>query len=175
MELRRWGNTSISQLHRTQMRNATLIAITTISILTSACSSTPIGAVSYQDHQLQSLGTVAEGTILQIRGVSASRQDALSNGSGSVLGGIVGAVVGQSASKGRGKLLTTALGSVAGSMGGRDIAQAASQHRAWEMIIKTADGRTVAIVQEADGTQMRAGQRIYLISTGGRVRVAPAA
>lgn len=83
-------------------------------------------------------------------------------------GGIAGSTVGQ----GKGSSVAGVLGAVAGGVAGQAIEEKVTRKDALEITVRLDSGELRAIVQEADA-DIRPGQRVRLLTSGGVTRVTP--
>ncbi|WP_137937089.1 glycine zipper 2TM domain-containing protein [Chitinivorax sp. B] len=89
---------------------------------------------------------------------------------GAALGGIAGSEMG----KGRGSAAGAIAGAIVGGIAGAAIEKSSGTKQGVEVTVKLADGREVAIVQEASSKEMfRPGDKVRLLSRGGTTRVTP--
>ena len=145
-----------------------------LTLTLAGCASTP-GPNSYTPGEAMAVGRVTPATVLSVRQVSI-RPNAQTGSGGSLAGAVIGGVAGSAAGGGRGQILTTIGGLILGSIIGRNVENAAATQKATQVILKTADGRTLSIVQPL-GVQLQAGEKVWLTRyrgiNGGRYRVEP--
>ncbi len=145
-----------------------------LTLTLAGCASTP-GPNSYTPGEAMAVGRVTPATVLSVRQVSI-RPNARTGSGGSLAGAVIGGVAGSAAGGGRGQVLMTIGGLILGSIIGRNVENAASTQKATQVILKTADGRTLSIVQP-QGVQLQAGEKVWLTryrgDNGGRYRVEP--
>jgi outer membrane lipoprotein SlyB len=82
-------------------------------------------------------------------------------GAGAIIGGVAGGLIGSQIGGGRGQTAAT----VAGALGGAAAGQAVERgrvHDAWEIAIRTEDGRRL-IVQQSDLHGLREGSRVRIV------------
>jgi outer membrane lipoprotein SlyB len=93
-------------------------------------------------------------------------------GVGTAAGAVVGGVAGSTVGGGRGSIVGAVVGAVIGGVAGSHIEKNTSDRPGLEITVRTDDGRTLAIVQEADGQRLEPGQRVRLLTDPrGQVRV----
>lgn len=115
---------------------------------------------------------VQTGTIESVRVVRL--EQARESGVGTAAGAVVGGVAGSNVGRGKGAIVGSVLGAVAGGVAGSQIERAAGDRQGWEIVLRTDDGRTLAIVQEAGSENFAPGQRVRLLTDArGQVRVSP--
>lgn len=128
----------------------------------AACSS---NGPTYSRHDLMRSWTVREGTVVQV-------VEATIEGRSSVIGtyggGYVGNTVGRTIGSGTGSSIAGAVGTVAGAVAGKKAEKAATQQKAWELLVDMGDGgETLAIVQPADQSFAEGEKvRVYTRSDG---------
>jgi outer membrane lipoprotein SlyB len=83
------------------------------------------------------------------------------------VGGIAGSTIGGG---NRANAAGAVVGAVVGGLIGNQIEKDSNQRRGVEITVTLDGGRTVAVTQEAD-EEFRAGDRVRLLSSGGRTRV----
>jgi outer membrane lipoprotein SlyB len=104
--------------------------------------------------------TVQEATVVQVTEATIEGRD--QGYIGTFGGGYIGHAVGSSVGGGAGSSIAGAVGAVAGAIVGQQAEKAATQKRAWEILVELEGGsETLAIVQPADQN----------FSTGEKVRV----
>jgi outer membrane lipoprotein SlyB len=104
--------------------------------------------------------TVQQATVVQVTEATIEGRD--QGQIGTIGGGFVGHAVGHSIGHGAGSSIAGAVGAVAGAIAGQKAEKAATQKRAWEILVELEGGaETLAIVQPADQN----------FSTGEKVRV----
>jgi outer membrane lipoprotein SlyB len=104
--------------------------------------------------------SVQEGTVVQV--TEATIEGREQGYIGTFGGGYVGHAAGSSVGAGAGSSIGGAVGAVAGAIIGQQVEKAATQKRAWEILVELEGGaETIVIVQPADQN----------FSTGEKVRV----
>lgn len=138
------------------MRTHSLLGLLVLS-LSAGCASH--GTV-YSRGDAGKPWTVQEATVVQVTEVTIEGRD--QGPIGTFGGGYVGHAVGSSVGHGAGSTIAGAVGAVAGAIAGQKAEKAATQQRAWEILVELEGGaETLAIVQPADQN----------FSTGEKVRV----
>jgi outer membrane lipoprotein SlyB len=75
---------------------------------------------------------------------------------------------------GKGSIIGSVVGAVAGGVAGSYLEKGVTDRNGLEITVRTDDGRTLAIVQDAGNDRFDAGQRVRLLTDGrGQVRVSP--
>ena len=139
-------------------------------LLLAACSISSPDVISRADAQRMS--TVEDGTVLSVRTVTVA-------GSQSGIGGTVGGVVGGLAGYGSGGNQSTnqiagVLAAVAGAAAGNAIEKVSTREDAFEILVQLKNGDRRAIVQAKGGEVLEPGDKIIIVSSGGKVRVSKA-
>ncbi|WP_456432912.1 glycine zipper 2TM domain-containing protein [Nitratifractor sp.] len=106
----------------------------------------------------QYVASYEKGTVQSVRYVHI--QD---NGTGTLVGAGVGAVLGHMIGKGKGRTLATLIGGLAGSY----VGNAANTANAEELTVRLDNGRHVVVVVK--GTRFYSGERIRIVKQGDRV------
>jgi len=123
----------------------------------------------YSKHEAGREQTVRMATVESVRKVVIEgSQSGIGAGAGGAVGGIAGSGVGH----GRGSSAATVVGAVAGGLAGNVLENKATSKDAFEVTVKLDSGEMRAIVQEAD-VELKPGQRVRLLSSGGVTRVTP--
>ncbi|MET0656603.1 MAG: hypothetical protein ABW110_00395 [Steroidobacteraceae bacterium] len=115
--------------------------------LLAACSSPGRGPV-YSQSDARRPWTVQDATVVQVsEATTEGRESAI----GTVGGGFIGYELGRAVGHGAGSRIAGAAGAVAGATVGKKTEKAATQQKAWEILVEIEHGaETVAIVQPAD-------------------------
>ncbi len=134
------------------------------------CANQSASSGTYTYGQAMQEQTVRNGTVAGIRPVTI--QSDKSSGVGMVGGAALGGVAGSAIGGGRGKTLTTIGGALLGGLAGNVIENQVAKTSGLEITVDMDDGNRRVIVQEAD-VPLSVGQRVQVISGGGKTRVAP--
>lgn len=121
---------------------------------------------AYQRNQARPVNEVVFGQVETVRYIS--QQDILhskANGWETLLGAVVGGLIGNQFGDGHGREVATAIGAVAGAGIARSNANQTYhvEYRLVEILIKTSEGKLIDVIQDVD-SQM-------LFSSGDRVRI----
>lgn len=121
---------------------------------------------AYQRNQARPVNEVVFGQIETVRYIS--QQDIVhskANGWETLLGAVVGGLIGNQFGDGHGREVATAIGAVAGAGIARSNANQTYhvEYRLVEVLIKTSEGKLIDVIQDVD-SQM-------LFSSGDRVRI----
>ncbi|MEI8265568.1 MAG: glycine zipper 2TM domain-containing protein [Betaproteobacteria bacterium] len=146
--------------------NARLTALALAAAL-AACTTTSPDVVRREDANRMS--TVTDAVVLSVRPVTVEGQQ---SGVGGAAGGVVGAVAGGSFGSGRrDSTVGSVLGAVAGAVVGNAIERSATKEEAVEVMVQLRNGERRAVVQAKGTEELRAGDPVIIVTTGGKVRV----
>jgi outer membrane lipoprotein SlyB len=146
--------------------NARLAALALAATL-AACTTTSPDVVRREDANRMS--TVTDAVVLSVRPVTVEGQQ---SGVGGAAGGVVGAIAGGSVGSGRrDSTVGGVLGAVAGAVVGNAIERASTREEAVEVMVQLRNGERRAIVQAKGTEELRAGDPVIIVTTGGKVRV----
>jgi outer membrane lipoprotein SlyB len=123
----------------------------------------------YSKHEAGREQTVRMATVDSVRTVVI---DGSQSGVGAAAGGAVGGIAGSGVGHGKGSSAAGVLGAVAGGVAGNVLENKATSKDALEITVRLDSGELRAIVQEAD-VELKPGQRVRLLSSGGVTRVTP--
>lgn len=123
----------------------------------------------YSKHEAGREQTVRMATVESVRKVQIEGSQ---SGLGAAAGGAIGGISGSQVGHGAGSSVAAVIGAVAGGVAGNVIENKATQKDAYEITVKMDSGEYRAIVQEAD-VDVKPGQRVRLLSSGGVTRVTP--
>ena len=140
--------------------------------LLAGCTTTSPDVISRQDANRMS--TVVDGTVLSLRPVTV---DGNQSGIGATAGGVVGGIAGSSVGGRRESVAVGVIGAVAGAVIGNAIERNTTREEALEILVQLRNGERRAIVQAKGTEELKAGDPVIIVTTGGKVRVtrAPAA
>ncbi|MFM7705448.1 MAG: glycine zipper domain-containing protein [Rubrivivax sp.] len=147
---------------------ARLAACTALAVL-AGCSTTSPDVIGRQD--ANRLSTVLEGTVLSVRDVTVEGNQ---SGVGAGAGGVVGAIAGGSVGGRRDSAVGSVLGAVAGAVAGNAVERMATREEAVEIMVQLANGERRAVVQAKGSEALKAGDRVVIVTTGGKARVSRA-
>ncbi|CCP15445.1 Outer membrane lipoprotein slyB Flags: Precursor [Stenotrophomonas maltophilia RA8] len=119
---------------------------------------------------------VQEGVVVMVRDVRIDNRSTVNTGT--VIGGALGAAMGDRAASKRkhrdSRNVARVVGATSGALAGGAIQRAASNRNGIEIFVRTTDGRgrseVVSIIQDAD-SRIHPGQRVFLSGKGRDVRV----
>lgn len=146
----------------------TIIVAAALAGLLAGCM-TRESANVYSKHEAGREQTVRMATVESVRKVAIEGSQ---SGLGAAAGGAVGGIAGSQVGHGAGSQVAAVLGAVAGGVAGNVLENKATGKQALEITVKLDSGEMRAIVQEAD-VELKPGQRVRLLSSGGVTRVTP--
>jgi len=153
------------------MRTLFSAAVSVLLALTlGACASSSPDVIARGD--AQRLSQVQDGVVLSTRAVVV---DGSQSGIGAAVGGVTGAVAG--ATRGGSSAESQVIGllvGVAGAVAGNTIERMATREDATELLIQLKGGERRAVVQAKGSELLLPGDKVILITSGGKVRVAKA-
>ena len=85
------------------------------------------------------------------------------SGLGAVGGAVVGGVLGHQVGGGRGQDIATVVGAVGGAVAGNEVEKRAKSGKSYEITVRLEDGSS-RVIQEANATTWRAGDRVKVIN-----------
>ena len=142
------------------------------AVALTGCATPTQSGSTYDSADARRPMSVQMGTVQGLRDVQIenSRPSGIGPAGGAVVGGIAGSAVGG----GRGAVLATVLGALAGGVGGSFAERAAGNKAGVEITVRTDDGQTFAIVQQASNERFEVGQRVRVLRdpSNGQTRVA---
>lgn len=143
--------------------------VATCLLVLAGCSTTSPDVIKRED--AQRLSNVLDGVVLSTRAVTV---DGAQSGVGAAAGGVVGGVAGSTVGGGKGSIVAGVLGAVAGGVAGNAIERGATREDAVEILVQLNNGERRAIVQ-AKGTEvLSAGDKVIIVTDGGKARVVKA-
>ena len=153
------------------MKKLISLALVIAAIATlAACASSSPDTIRRSD--TQTLSQVQDGVVLSVRPVSVEGSQ---SGVGGVVGGVVGAIAGSAGSSvQREQNVLGLLGAVAGAAAGNAMERIGTKEEAVEIIVQLKNGDRRAIVQAKGGETLLAGDKVILVTSGGKVRVSRA-
>lgn len=113
----------------------------------------------YDTSNAQQVSVVKHGTIISVSQVNVS--DSGQNLTGTVGGGLAGAVLGSTVGQGSGSALMTIGGAILGGVAGKKAEEALSSQTATQYIVQLTDGSTVSVTQ--GGPEMAVGTKVLLL------------
>lgn len=133
----------------------------------AACTTTSPDVVRREDANRMS--SVIDAVVLSVRPVTVEGQQ---SGIGGTAGGVVGAIAGGSMGGGRrDSAVGSVLGAVAGAVVGNAIERSSTREEAVEVLVQLRSGERRAVVQAKGGEELRTGDPVIIVTTGGKARV----
>jgi outer membrane lipoprotein SlyB len=144
---------------------AAAAALLALGVL-AGCTTTSPDVISRGDANRMS--SVIDATVLSTRPVKVEGSQ---SGGGAAAGGVVGGIAGGSVGGRRESVAVGVLGAVAGAVIGNAIERGATQETALEIMVQLRNGERRAIVQAKGTEELKAGDPVIIVTTGGKVRV----
>lgn len=145
-----------------------LIAGALVAALT-ACSTTSPDVI--QRDQAQRLSQVQDAVVLNVRPVTV---EGTQSGLGGAAGGVIGGVAGSSVGGRRESIAIGVLGAVAGAVAGNAAERMGTRESAVEVLVQLPNGERRAIVQAVGNETLQPGDKVLMITSGGKTRVSKA-
>jgi outer membrane lipoprotein SlyB len=142
-----------------------LVAVAALAALVG-CASRESANV-YSKHEAGREQTVRMATVESVRKVSI---EGSRSGIGAAAGGVAGGIAGSGVGQNRGAAIAGVLGAVGGGVVGQAAEEKLTRKDALEITVKLDSGEMRAIVQE-DDLEVKPGERVRLLSSGGVTRV----
>lgn len=149
------------------MKTPLILILLTGSLVLGGCASSKAGNVYSRDQAKREM-TVRMATVESVREVT---MEGTKSPVGTVAGGVIGGVAGSTVGGGKGSTVAAVLGAVVGGVVGSAIEEKTTQKNAQEFTLKMDDGRIIAIIQEDGGENIKAGERVRVLSGSGESRV----
>ena len=149
-----------------------LVGLFAVTTLAGCVNTSSLSGDTYTASQAKQAQNVTYGTIVSVRAVNiqaGSDENVLGAIGGAVLGGLLCNTIGG----GTGRNLATAAGAIAGGMAGQQAQGALNTTKGVQLEVRLDSGKTVVIVQKADNTAYRQGQRVAVIGNGNNLTVSP--
>ncbi|EMA8956376.1 glycine zipper 2TM domain-containing protein [Vibrio fluvialis] len=130
---------------------------------------------AYQRNQARPVNEVVFGQVETVRYIS--QQDIVhskANGWETLLGAVVGGLIGNQFGDGHGREVATAIGAVAGAGIARSNANQTYhvEYRLVEILIKTSEGKLIDVIQDVDSQMLfSSGDRVHILYFDDGVRV----
>jgi outer membrane lipoprotein SlyB len=150
-------------------RTLGLIATVTALATFAGCTTTSPDVIGRQD--ANRLSTVLDGTVVSVRDVTVEGNQ---SGVGASAGGVVGAIAGGSVGGRRDSAAGAVLGAVAGAVVGNAVERMGTREEAVEIMVQLRNGERRAIVQAKGSEQLKPGDAVVIVTTGGKARVSRA-
>ncbi|MBL8329616.1 MAG: glycine zipper 2TM domain-containing protein [Rubrivivax sp.] len=132
----------------------------------AGCSTTSPDVISRNDANRMS--SVVDATVLSTRPVTVEGNQ---SGVGATAGGVVGGIAGSSVGGRRESVAVGVLGAVAGAVIGNAVERSATREEALEILVQLRTGERRAIVQAKGTEELKPGDPVIIVTTGGKVRV----
>ena len=130
-----------------------------------------LGATTYSRSEAGRVGTVQHGTILSLRPV---RIEGTKSNIGTAAGAVAGGIAASGLSGGKTGAVAAVIGAVAGGLLGSATEEGLTRTDGVEIGLKMDDGREISVVQALDPNEvLRVGDKVRVLYSGGKARVAP--
>jgi outer membrane lipoprotein SlyB len=150
-------------------RFSSIVLVALLSLLAAGCASNLSGE-TYSRADARAVQQVEFATVEHVRPVVIEGSH---SGAGAVAGAVIGGIAGSSAGGGKGQQLATAVGAIAGALAGSKAEEAGTRAQGVEITVKTEDGRTFAVVQQASKDEtFKVGDRVRVLYLNGNTRIA---
>jgi outer membrane lipoprotein SlyB len=143
-----------------------LAVIASVAALLAACSTTSPDVISKGD--ANRMASVLDATVLSTRSVTVEGSQ---SGVGAAAGGVVGGIAGSSVGGRRESAAVGVLGAVAGAVIGNAVERSGTREDALEILVQLRNGERRAIVQAKGSEELKPGDPVIIVTTGGKVRV----
>lgn len=138
-------------------------------LVVGACSTTSPDVIKPSD--AQRLSNVQDAVVLSVRPVTVEGSQ---SGLGGTAGAVVGGVAGSAGNGPRSSAIGGVLGAVVGGVVGNAAERFGTRESAVEILIQLPNGDRRAIVQAQGDEKLQPGDRVILVTTGGKTRVVKA-
>jgi len=146
-----------------------LLMLTALALGAAGCTTTSPDVVSRSE--AQRLATVSDATVLSVRPVVV---DGTQSGIGATAGGVVGGIAGSSVGGRRESIAVGVIGAVVGGVIGNVVERAGTREAAVEILVQLKNGDRRSVVQAKGNEVLAPGDKVILVSSGGKVRVTKA-
>ena len=140
--------------------NRTLIAALFALTALAATGCATVGPADYSYREARSIQNVAYGTIQSVRQVRLNEDQARV---GTLAGGAIGGLVGNTVGHGGGRAVATILGAIGGGLAGNAIEHDAAAQEGEEIVLRLDTGATIAVVQGGP-ERFEPGQRVRVLT-----------
>ncbi len=150
--------------------NNKLILCLPVALLFSSCAQDSMSGDTYSRNETRQAQNVSTGRITALRPVKIEG----GNQTGTIVGGIAGGVLGSTIGGGRRANTAGAIGgALLGGAVGSHAEQGLGSRNGVEITVRRDGGGSLAVVQEVSrNEEFRIGDRVRILESGGRTRVA---
>jgi outer membrane lipoprotein SlyB len=141
------------------MNRALIMALFAVTAFAATGCAT-FGPADYRYGEARTIQSVAYGTIQSVRPVRLHEDEAPV---GTVAGGAIGGILGNSIGHGGGRAVATILGAIGGGLAGNAIEHNAAAQEGQEIVVRLDSGATIAVV-EGGPQRFEVGQRVRVLS-----------
>lgn len=148
-----------------------LICCISLLAALSGCAVGDFGSPDvYQRYDVQHAGTLEDGTVVRVRGVTI-QSSSDSSGVASILSAAAGAFLGSRViGNGTGRYIAAAVSGAGTGFITQQVTNALSRHAGLEIVVRTTTGRLVVVAQP-DDQLFNPGDHVLLVSTNSGLRV----
>ncbi len=146
-------------------RHAFALALAAVAL--AGCASSKSGSAYTRDQARHEM-TVRMGVVESVREVTL---EGTKSGVGTASGAVIGGVAGSNVGRGKGAIVGTVIGAVVGGIAGNAIEESATKKQAMEITVRLDSGQMIAVVQEGDPGEFRAGDPVRVLAGRGETRV----
>ena len=143
--------------------------VVAVALALGGCATSSPDVVQRGDAQRMS--QVEDGVILSVRPITI---DGSQSGVGTAAGGVIGAVAGSSIGGRRDSIVGGVLGAVVGGMIGNAVERQGTREDGLELLIQLQGGERRSVVQSKGNDVLYPGDKVIIVTTGGKVRVTKA-
>jgi outer membrane lipoprotein SlyB len=129
-----------------------------VTVLAGGCAT--FSPADYDYREARAVQTVVYGTIQSVRPVRLNEDEAPV---GTIAGGAIGGLLGNSIGHGGGRAAATILGAVGGGFLGNSIEHGSTAQNGEEIVVRLDSGATIAVVQGGP-ERFEAGQRVRVLT-----------
>ncbi|WP_416046967.1 hypothetical protein [Cupriavidus basilensis] len=156
------------------IRTFSIAFFVALCALASGCATQQTSPNVYRTSEALRKGDIEMVTVVRVRQVTITGNDGMlsaSSGLPGMIGAGLSALLGaRTIGGGNGRYLVGALSGAAGGFVSQQVAEHVSKRAGLEVIVRTDNGRQLAITQDAD-QQFNAGDRVYLVAAGNGYRL----
>lgn len=151
------------------MRSFFFAIMALTALLLGGCA-TSLGGSDYARADTRTEMRIRVASIVSVRDVHIEGTST----AGSIAGGLIGAIAGSALSNGKGSQLLAIAGAMGGAMLGNRVEKSATRANGQEFTLQLATGELVGITQENDGhSSFKKGDLVRVIGNGRTSRVGP--
>jgi outer membrane lipoprotein SlyB len=146
--------------------------IVSMVLLNGCAANNTASGDTFTAGQARQMHIVTYGTLVSVRPITIQGGNG-QNVLGTVGGGVIGGMLGNSVGGGNGRNLATAAGAIGGAAAGNSIQNAANRSNGVELEVRRDDGSTIMVAQALGTSQFHVGQRVAVATNGNTTTVSP--